>query len=66
MPCVQDADEYLADKGWLLKSTMGYKDMAEAYAKGIPWNTDLSGSKDNAFTAEDDYTCYIEAYASMR
>ena len=62
---MQDADEYLAEKGWQLKTSMGYKDMAEAYARGMPWNTDLSGRKD-AIVAEDDYTSYIEAYALMQ
>ena len=66
MPCVQGADEYLGDKGWQLKSTMGYKDLAEAYAKGIPWNADLSGGGKDTFVGEDDYTAYIEAYASMQ
>ena len=65
LPCVQDADEYLAEKGWQLKSSMGYRDMAEAYARGIPYNIDLSGRKD-ALVGEDDYTSYIEAYALMQ
>jgi len=58
---VQDANAYLADKGWQLKASMGYKDMAEAYARDIPWNTDLSVGG-NAFKA-DDYTSYVEAFA---
>ncbi len=38
-----------------------YKEMAEIYADGRPWNTDLS-INGTTFTA-DDYTMYIEAFA---
>ena len=62
---MQDADEYLAEKGWQAKGSMGYKDLAEAYARGIPWNSDLSLGKDH-MVPEDDYTAYIEAYAVMQ
>lgn len=38
-----------------------YQEMAEIYAEGRPWNTDLS-INGTSFTV-DDYTKYIEAFA---
>ena len=52
---------YVRDTVCILQVGQNYKEMAEAYAEGRPWNTDLSVNG-TTFTA-DDYTKYIEAFA---
>ena len=45
----------------ILQVGQNYKEIAETYADGRPWNTDLS--VDGTTFIVDDYTKYIEAFA---
>lgn len=57
----READGFLEERGWQLKASQGYEEMAKAYARGMPWNTDLS--LNGATFKADDYTTYMEAFA---
>jgi hypothetical protein len=52
---------YVRDTVCILQVGQNYKEMAETYAEGRPWNTDLS--VDGTTFTVDDYTKYIEAFA---
>ena len=52
---------YVRDAVCILQVGQNYKEMAETYAGGRPWNTDLS--IDGTTCTVDDYTKYIEAFA---
>lgn len=55
----KEPTSYVAERGWQAETVQSYADLADQYAKGLPWTTNLGLGVGNAAT--DTNTAFIDA-----
>ena len=60
----KDLKPYVSERGWQVESAFSYPDLAEIYAPGLPWTSDLglnNGKYDSGSGKGDTSTAFIDA-----